>query len=280
VTSTHRRIVLAVVLTALTIGTIAGLLWIAPMEYGTGRYLGLGVQHAAVIPALVDSYVALSLVVGRDRRWSLPLAGVSGLVGQLHAADLLPPSDHVRYGVAALAVALAVVVVARLKLLSTAILAYLKAMAEGETAAVRAAELAERQAAAVAERDRLAAAEMAERVAKAKAERQAAEATAERAATATPTDTRPAKRTAKPQAKRHVHPGLTEADMDVLTAMLGQGEMGRAAIVLASGRPEGTVKVALSKLVRLGHVEAVEGRRGHYLAVEPTVTESAEAVNR
>lgn len=133
---------------ALTVGSLAGLGWLAPLEHGTGVWLGLHPWHAVVVPALIDSYVVLSVLTARDRRWSLPIAGISGLVGQLHAADVLPGTDDtVRGWVAALAAVIAVCVTARLKPLVAEVVAAVRAEENTARAAREAHEQAARDAA-------------------------------------------------------------------------------------------------------------------------------------
>lgn len=139
---------------ALTIGSAAGLVWLAPLEYGTGCWLGLHPAQALAVPALVDSYVVLSVLTARDRRWSLPIAGVSGLVGQLHAAEVLPGGDPaVRGWVAALAALVAVAVTARLKPLVAEVVAAVRTEHEAAETAREAARLAAAEAARRAARD-------------------------------------------------------------------------------------------------------------------------------
>ena len=109
-------VLLKVTYACLGLGSAAGLAWLAPLEYRTGQWLGLGAILAVVVPALIDSYVALAVLTARDRVWALPVAAVSGMVGQLHAAGVLPEgSVRVRAEISVLAVLLAVCVTARLK---------------------------------------------------------------------------------------------------------------------------------------------------------------------
>ena len=150
-TSRHPLIVAAY--TALTFGSIAGLCWLAPLEYGTGRWLGLAEVLAVVVPCLIDSYVALSVLTGRDRQWALPIAGLSGGVGQLHAAGVLPATSRsVRAWVATLAVVLAVAVTARLKPLVHQVVDAVHAAVAAELAAAEAAQDARTAAAQEAAR--------------------------------------------------------------------------------------------------------------------------------
>ena len=145
-----------VILTAyvmLTAGSAAGLCWLAPLEYRTGCWLGIPEGLAAVVPTLIDSYVVLSVLTARDRRWALPVAALSGGVGQLHAAGVLPETSVlVRGWVAALAVLLAVCVTARLKPLVGVVVRTHREGLAAERAATEAAHLARTESAREAAR--------------------------------------------------------------------------------------------------------------------------------
>lgn len=140
---------------ALTLGSIAGLGWLAPLEWSTGVWLGLdGADkwQAIVVPLLIDSYVVLSVLTERDRKWALPIAGVSGLVGQLHVAGVLEEGDKTTRGViAALAALIAVAVTARLKPLVSDVITSVRSEWAAEDAARQAHELAAQHAARLEE---------------------------------------------------------------------------------------------------------------------------------
>jgi hypothetical protein len=292
----------------LAVGSVAGLCWLAPLEYSTGRWLGIAPVLAAVVPALIDSYVVLSVMTGRDRRWSLPIAAISGGVGQLHAANVLPEADPaVRAKVATLAVVLAVLVTARLKPLVLAVIAGVHQARHdaAEMAHQRAVELAQMRAAdevradaeravtearEAAEESRRRAVELAEQVT---AERSAwAVERAELRATLTaraeaqdgppPARREPSRRptrTAKSQVAAEVAEGLTESEVAVLGYMLGRGEVQRQAIVEETGIPLGTVKRAITTLSAKRLIVAC-AVRGQYRSVDPILgsDEPSEAV--
>lgn len=71
------------------------------------------------------------------------------------------------------------------------------------------------------------------------------------------------------QANPEIPEGLTDAERDVLLAMLGQGEMTRADIIKDSRRLETTVKAALRTLGEKRYV--VSERRGIYRATTPGI---------